>query len=87
MNKATLTGFIAVAAWALLALLTDLSGSVPPLQLLAITFAIGAIPGAIAMLVQPARRAALHCRSCTTPAAASPSAPSSTCRTGRRGTA
>jgi drug/metabolite transporter (DMT)-like permease len=60
MNRATLVGFIAVAAWALLALLTDLSGNVPPLQLLAITFAVGAVPGLIAMLVQPGRRAALQ---------------------------
>ncbi len=60
MDRATLTGFSAVAAWALLALLTDLSGKVPPLQLLALTFAIGAAPGVAAMIAQPARRAALR---------------------------
>jgi drug/metabolite transporter (DMT)-like permease len=60
LNKATFVGFIAVAAWALLALLTDMTGNVPPLQLLAFTFAIGAIPGLIAMAIQPARRAALR---------------------------
>jgi drug/metabolite transporter (DMT)-like permease len=60
MNRATLVGFVAIAAWALLALLTDMTGKVPPLQLLAITFAIGAVPGLVAMLAQPARRAALR---------------------------
>jgi drug/metabolite transporter (DMT)-like permease len=60
LNKATFIGFIAVAAWALLALLTDLTGNVPPLQLLALTFAIGAVPGLVAMIIQPERRAALR---------------------------
>jgi drug/metabolite transporter (DMT)-like permease len=60
MNRATLVGFVAIAAWALLALLTDMTGKVPPLQLLAITFAIGAAPGLVAMFAQPARRAALR---------------------------
>ena len=41
MGKATLIGFSAVAMWALLALLTDASGEVPPFQLSAICFAIG----------------------------------------------
>lgn len=59
MSGATLVGFIAVATWALLALLTDLSGDVPPFQLLAMTFAIGAVPGLLAMIVQPERRKAL----------------------------
>jgi drug/metabolite transporter (DMT)-like permease len=60
LSKATFIGFIAVAAWALLALFTDMTGNVPPLQLLALTFAIGAIPGLIAMILQPARRASLR---------------------------
>jgi drug/metabolite transporter (DMT)-like permease len=60
MGGATLTGFFAIAAWAFLALLTDLSGGVPPFQLLAITFAIGALPGLAAMLIQPSRWAALR---------------------------
>lgn len=42
MARATLIGFAAIAMWAVLALLTDLSGRVPPFQLSAITFAIGA---------------------------------------------
>lgn len=45
MGRATLIGFTAVAMWALLALLTDLSGNVPPFQLSAMTFAIGTLVG------------------------------------------
>lgn len=45
MGKATLTGFSAVAMWALLALLTDASGDVPPFLLSAMSFAIGAAIG------------------------------------------
>lgn len=41
MGRATLIGFSAVAMWALLALLTDASGSVPPFLLSAMTFTIG----------------------------------------------
>lgn len=40
MARATLIGLSAVAMWALLALLTDASGSVPPFLLSTITFAI-----------------------------------------------
>ena len=43
MARATLIGFSAVAMWALLALLTDASGEVPPFLLSAITFAIGTV--------------------------------------------
>ncbi|WP_421856680.1 DMT family transporter [Oricola sp.] len=42
---ATLVGFTAVLMWALLALFTAASGSVPPLQLSAMSFAIGAVIG------------------------------------------
>lgn len=38
--RATLTGIGAVLSWALLALLTDASGAVPPLQLTAMSFAV-----------------------------------------------
>jgi drug/metabolite transporter (DMT)-like permease len=41
MARATLIGFSAVAMWALLALLTDASGEVPPFLLSAMTFTIG----------------------------------------------
>ncbi len=45
MGRATLIGFSAIAMWALLALLTDASGNVPPFLLSAITFGIGAVVG------------------------------------------
>lgn len=48
MGRATLIGFSAVAMWALLALLTDASGAVPPFLLSAITFAIGTCVGLVA---------------------------------------
>jgi drug/metabolite transporter (DMT)-like permease len=47
-NMATLAGFGAVVLWATLALFTTLSGAVPPLQLLAMSFAIGGTLGLIA---------------------------------------
>jgi len=55
MARATLIGFSAVAMWALLALLTDASGHVPPFLLSAITFAIGTSVGLVARLVSPPR--------------------------------
>lgn len=45
MAKATLTGFTAVAMWALLALFTDATGDVPPFLLSALTFSIGTLVG------------------------------------------
>ncbi|RUU72197.1 EamA family transporter, partial [Mesorhizobium sp. M7A.T.Ca.TU.009.01.1.2] len=54
MGRATLIGFSAVAMWALLALLTDASGQVPPFLLSAITFSIGTGVGLIARLFMPA---------------------------------
>jgi drug/metabolite transporter (DMT)-like permease len=54
MARATLIGFSAVAMWALLALLTDASGEVPPFLLSAITFAIGTLVGLAARLLGPA---------------------------------
>lgn len=53
MGRATLIGFSAVAMWALLALLTDASGTMPPFQLSAITFAIGTCVGLVARLFMP----------------------------------
>ncbi len=53
MGRATLIGFSAVAMWALLALLTDASGKVPPFLLSAITFAIGTGVGLVAALFSP----------------------------------
>ena len=45
MGRATLIGFSAVVMWALLALLTDASGAVPPFLLSALAFSIGAAIG------------------------------------------
>ena len=42
---ATAFGFGAIALWAILALLTDLTGQVPPFQLAAMTFGIGGVAG------------------------------------------
>src|SRR5690349_8089117 len=57
MARATLIGFSAIATWALLALLTDASGSMPPFQLSAICFAIGTCVGLAARaFAPPARR-------------------------------
>jgi drug/metabolite transporter (DMT)-like permease len=53
MGRATLIGFSAVAMWALLALLTDASGQVPPFLLSAITFTIGTGVGLVARLIMP----------------------------------
>ncbi|RJG43835.1 EamA family transporter [Mesorhizobium sp. DCY119] len=50
MGRATLIGFSAVAMWALLALLTDASGQVPPFLLSALTFSIGTAVGLVARL-------------------------------------
>ncbi len=56
MARATLIGFSAVAMWALLALLTDASGTMPPFQLSAVTFAIGTCVGLAARLFMPAAK-------------------------------
>jgi drug/metabolite transporter (DMT)-like permease len=53
MARATLIGFSAIAMWALLALLTDASGHVPPFLLSAMTFAIGTLVGLVARLISP----------------------------------
>ena len=62
-SSATLVGFSAILMWSLLSLLTVASGTVPPFQLAAMTFAIGGAigaatwafrPGAVAALRQPA---------------------------------
>jgi drug/metabolite transporter (DMT)-like permease len=44
-KRATLIGFSAILMWSLLALFTAASGAVPPFQLAAMTFAIGALVG------------------------------------------
>jgi drug/metabolite transporter (DMT)-like permease len=58
MARATLIGFSAIAMWALLALLTDASGTVPPFLLSAITFAIGTGVGLFARIASPPAKGA-----------------------------
>ena len=53
MARATLIGFSAVVMWALLALFTAASGSVPPFQLSAMTFALGTLVGLAMRSVSP----------------------------------
>jgi drug/metabolite transporter (DMT)-like permease len=50
---ATMIGFSAVLMWALLAVLTASSGTLPPFQLTAITFAIGGALGALRWISHP----------------------------------
>jgi drug/metabolite transporter (DMT)-like permease len=50
--RATLIGLTAVLMWSLLAALTVATGRIPPFQLAAITFAIGAFVGALTWLVR-----------------------------------
>ena len=62
-RTATLIGFVAIALWAALALMTAASGVMPPFELAAITFLIGgaiglvyaAARGKLALLIQPPR--------------------------------
>lgn len=49
-NRATILGFTAILMWSLLALLTVKTVPVPAFQLTAITFAIGALVGAVWLL-------------------------------------
>lgn len=46
-RSATLVGFTAVLMWAVLALLSAASGTMPPFQLAAVTFLIGGLIGAV----------------------------------------
>ena len=58
-STATLIGFTAILMWSLLSLLTVASGTVPPFQLAAMTFAIGGGIGAATWLFRPRAAAAL----------------------------
>lgn len=58
-NTSTLIGFIAILLWALLALFTASSGNVPPFQLAAMTFAIGASIGVSRWIIKPSSMRAL----------------------------
>lgn len=53
MLLATLIGFSAVVMWALLALFTDASGSVPPFLLSAMAFGIGTMIGLVMRVITP----------------------------------
>ncbi|MCV6603542.1 MAG: EamA family transporter [Cohaesibacter sp.] len=50
---ATAIGFTAILMWALLALFTAASGTMPPFQLTALTFAIGGSLGVVSWLFRP----------------------------------
>lgn len=58
--KATLVGFTAILMWSFLALFTAASGKMPPFQLSAICFAIGALPGVVLLALRPGRLALLR---------------------------
>jgi drug/metabolite transporter (DMT)-like permease len=58
-SRATLIGFTAILMWSLLSLLTVASGTIPPFQLAAITFAIGGGFGAATWPFRPGAAAAL----------------------------
>lgn len=58
-STATLIGFTAILMWSLLSLLTVASGTVPPFQLAAMTFAIAGSLGATTWLFRPGAASAL----------------------------
>ncbi|MBW8640596.1 EamA family transporter [Hoeflea sp. WL0058] len=58
--RATLIGFSAILMWSLLALLTALSGAVPPFQLAAICFLIATLIGLAALSSRPGSYRALR---------------------------
>lgn len=59
-STATLVGLAAIVMWSLLAALTVATGRVPPFQLLAMTFAIGACVGPLTWLWRPSAMRALR---------------------------
>jgi drug/metabolite transporter (DMT)-like permease len=59
-SSATLIGLTAIVMWSLLAALTVATGRVPPFQLLAMTFAIGACVGPVTWLRRPTAIRALR---------------------------
>jgi drug/metabolite transporter (DMT)-like permease len=60
VRRATLIGFSAILIWSLLSLLTVLSGTVPPFQLAAMTFAISGALGAASWAFRPGAARALR---------------------------
>ena len=59
-STATLIGLTAIVMWSLLAALTVATGTIPPFQLLAMTFAIGACIGPLTWLWRPGAACALR---------------------------
>jgi drug/metabolite transporter (DMT)-like permease len=59
-STATLVGFAAILMWSLLSLLTVASGTVPPFQLAAMTFAVGGGLGAASWAFRPGAARALR---------------------------
>jgi drug/metabolite transporter (DMT)-like permease len=55
-----MVGCIAILIWSSLALLTDLAGTIPPFQLVAMAFALGTIPGLVNMAISGARPGSLR---------------------------
>jgi drug/metabolite transporter (DMT)-like permease len=60
MRGATLIGFLAVAMWALLALLTAMAGGLPAFQLMSMTFGIAALGGTASWAFRPGAWRALR---------------------------
>ncbi|MFO1032687.1 MAG: EamA family transporter [Hyphomicrobiales bacterium] len=58
--RATLIGFTAVLMWAVLALLSALSGQIPPFQLAAMTFLVGGLVGPLSWVFRPQAARALR---------------------------
>ena len=52
-KTSTFLGFIAILLWSLLAFLTAKSGSIPPFQLVAMSFAVGSMIGVISWIFRP----------------------------------
>src|ERR1700761_6374871 len=52
-RTATLIGLTAILMWSLLAVMTVATGTIPAFQLAAMTFAIGALVGALAWIGRP----------------------------------
>ncbi|KAA2237320.1 aromatic amino acid exporter YddG [Salinarimonas soli] len=59
-RTATSIGLVAIALWALLALFTAASGTMPAFQLTAVTFLIGGLSGAVSWLWRPGAARALR---------------------------
>lgn len=53
VRSASLIGLSAIVMWSLLAVMTVATGTIPPFQLAAMTFAIGALVGALGLLRRP----------------------------------